>query len=102
MALLEIHLGRYIECMRALWPDFFEARSLVMEADTVLTSLESVGPGSPRATVGERDARQELQVWIDEFMCKTSPFLERNSVQRKSVAEFLQNPAVLLPQVSYT
>jgi hypothetical protein len=102
MALVEIHLGRYIECMRALWPHLFNARSLVMETDMVLSSLESVAPASPAVTTGERDARQEQQVWIEEFMRKTSPFLERNSIQRESVTEFLQNPAIVLPQVSYT
>ena len=34
MALVEVHLGRCIESIRAVWPQFVEARSLVGKATT--------------------------------------------------------------------
>jgi hypothetical protein len=77
MAVVEVQLGSYIECMRAIWPDFVEARSLVAEVADVLASLQSLGASDQVAT--ENGVKQEEQALIDEFMRKASPFLEGNS-----------------------
>jgi hypothetical protein len=79
-----------------VWPDLVEARSLVAEAAKVLASLESSGSSDGQAAI-EYEVRQERQVLIDEFICKTTPFLEKNFSHRKSASEFIQNPTAVFP-----
>jgi len=94
MGVVEVQLGRHIEYMRAAWPDFVEARSLVTEAAKVLSSLESSGPVTSDGRAIEREVR-DRQVLVDEFVREASPFLERNFNHRKSASDFIQNPTTV-------
>ena len=104
-AMVEVQLGRHLECMRALWPNLFEARSLATEANEVHSTLQSLISSVRALSTGDGAdscARREQAAWIEEFICKVTPFLERTAVQRKSATEFLKNPAVALPAASST
>jgi hypothetical protein len=100
MAVIEVQMGCYIEVMSTLWPDYVRARSLAEDAvatTEILSSLRSLSTNTISC-----DQWQEQETLVHQFLSKASPFVERNSIHRQSVREFLENPAKIFPQTSVT
>jgi hypothetical protein len=96
MGILEVHMGCHVDLIRTLWADYVRARSLAEDAAVVAgqvsTSLHSSLVTRP---VMECDRWQEQEGLVDEFLNKASPFLEKNSFQRETLKDCVQNPAKL-------
>jgi hypothetical protein len=101
MAVIEVQMGCYIEVMSTLWPDYVRARSLAEDAVATSEILSSLVHSSSTNTTG-CDQWQEQETLVLQFMSKARPFIERNSIHRQSVREFLENPAKVFPQTSVT
>lgn len=103
MAVIEVQMGCYIEVMSTLWPDYVKARLLAEDARATSEVLSSL-PLSTTENLKALDCErwQEQETMVHHFMSKARPFVERNSIHRESIKEFLENPAKVFPQTSVT